>query len=252
MENKLVSIITPAYNASTTILETYKSIVEQTYSKWEWIVIDDFSSDNTFDIISSLAKDDSRIILIHPAEKGGAAVARNAGIEKARGKYIAFLDADDLWLPTKLEEQISFMQKNNYSFTYTNYEVFSEGKPKRYYVPKRNKATYKNLLKSCDIGCLTVIYDCEALGKVYMPLDAIKREDHGTWLDITRNGVVAYKLNKILSSYRVGEKTVSSNKFKMFKYQYWLYRKHERFNPFKAFWYTLNITFNKIFKKYIN
>ena len=251
MENNLVSIITPAYNASSTIEETYKSILSQTYDNWEWIVIDDFSTDNTFDIVSGLAKNNPKITLIRPKEKGGAAVARNAGIEIAKGRFVAFLDSDDLWMPKKIEKQIEFMLTNNYAFTYTNYEVFSSNKPKKIYIPKKEYATYKMLLKTCDIGCLTAVYDVTMIGKVYMPLDAIKREDQATWLDITRNGVVAHKLNAVLSAYRVGEKTVSSNKIKMIKYQYLLYRKHEHFNVIKSLWYTMLIVLNKMFNKYI-
>ena len=110
MENNLVSIITPAYNASSTIEETYKSILSQTYDNWEWIVIDDFSTDNTFDIVSGLAKNNPKITLIRPKEKGGAAVARNAGIEIAKGRFVAFLDSDDLWMPKKIEKQIEFIK----------------------------------------------------------------------------------------------------------------------------------------------
>lgn len=248
MNKPLVSIITPAFNCEKTIKETYESIKNQTFESWEWIVVEDHSKDDTFEYVKELIKDDSKVVLLRTDKNSGAAVARNIGIEKAKGKYIAFLDSDDLWKKEKLSHQIQFMQENNYFFTFTNYDLlYSCGKIKQHRI-KYSIITYKQLLKSDHIGCLTVVYDSEILGKVFMPLDCEKREDHGAWLDITKRGIDAYRLDEYLSVYRIGEKTVSSSKFKMIKFQFKLYRKHEKFNYLKSMWYTLICCFYKLFK----
>ena len=250
MKAPLVSIITPAYNCVSTIEETYKSILSQTFSDWEWIIVEDHSKDDSYNFIKKIIKDDTRVTLLQTEKNSGAAIARNAGIEKARGRFIAFLDADDLWKKEKLEHQVEFMLKNNYSFTFTNYDVlFPNGKIVNYEI-KKNQLTYKNLLRTNAIGCLTVIYDSEQLGKVFMPVDCYKREDYGAWLDITRNGTLAYKLNESLSIYRLDSNSVSSNKFRLLKYQYNVYRKHEKFNFIKSFWLLLICSLNKFAKKY--
>lgn len=245
-----VSIITPAYNCKKTIKETYESIYAQTFSDWEWIVVDDHSNDGSFEYIKEITAGDNRVLVLQTPQNSGAAVARNLGIEKACGRYIAFLDSDDLWKKEKISHQIKYMQENNYFFTFTNYDLlYSNGKIKQHCV-KYDVITYRTLLKSNHIGCLTVVYDSEALGKVFMPLDCEKREDHGTWLDITKRGTSAYRLDEYLSIYRIGEKTVSSNKTKMMKYQYRLYRKHEKFSVIKSVWYTFICSINKLLKKY--
>lgn len=249
MNKPLVSIITPAFNCKETIKETYESIKNQTFESWEWIVIEDHSEDGTFEFIKELTKNDERVALLKTETNSGAAIARNLGIEKASGRYIAFLDSDDLWKKGKLSRQVQFMKENSYSFTFTDYDLlYPDGRIKQYRT-KHNVVTYKRLLKSNHIGCLTVVYDSAALGKVFMPLDCEKREDHGAWLDITKRGVNAYRLDECLSVYRIGNDTVSSNKIKMMKYQYGLYRKHEKLNAIKSLWYTLLCSVNKI-KKY--
>lgn len=249
MENSLVSIITPAFNCANSIEDSYKSILAQSYKNWEWIIVEDHSKDGSFEFISKIIKDDKRVHLYRTSKNSGAAIARNIGIDKARGKYIAFLDADDLWEKNKLTEQINFMKKNGYFFTFTDYYfLFKNGKITRH-KNRKSIVSYKDLLKRNYIGCLTVIYDAEKLGKKYMPIDCVKREDHGAWLDITKTGINAFELKQYLSKYRVSGSGVSSNKFKMLKYQYLLYRKHEGFGVFKSLWYSSICCFNKIFIK---
>lgn len=250
MEKPTVSIITPAYNCVKTITETYESIKKQSFKSWEWIVVEDCSSDNSFQVINELAKHNPKVVVLRTEKNSGAAIARNLGIEKAKGKYIAFLDSDDLWKENKLEKQIEFMQSNNFAFTFTDYDLlFDDGRVKSH-TTKKNTIDYKSLLRRNDIGCLTVIYDKDLVGKVFMPTDCEKREDHGAWLDITRNGCLAHRLSESLSVYRIGSSTVSSNKYKMMKYQYRVYRNHEKFGPLKSAWYLLICTLNKIFRKY--
>ena len=244
-----VSIITPAYNCKETIKETFDSVISQTFSDWEWIIIEDQSTDGSYEFIKELVKDDKRIILLQTDKNSGAAKARNLGIEKAEGRYIAFLDADDLWSKDKLEHQIKFMEDNDYAFTYTNYDVLYEDNKRIAFDPKRLSSSYKDLLKACDIGCLTVIYDTQKLGKIYMPLDAPKREDYAMWLDMTRNGLVAHKLNENLATYRVHSGSVSFNKFSIIKYHYRVYRKHEGFGFFKSIYCLIAHSFNKVFYK---
>lgn len=244
MEKPIVSIITPAYNCASTIKETYLSIKAQTFSSWEWIVIEDCSKDNTYESIKEIADEDSRVVFLKTNVNSGAAVARNIGIEKANGRYIAFLDADDCWDSTKLEHQIEFMQNNNISFSYTDYRVlFADGMTKDYR-PTKTRVGYKDLLKNCDIGCLTAVYDSKLLGKRFVPLDCEKREDYGLWLDITRDGIYAYKLGEVLATYRIVANSVSSKKHRMLKYLYRVFRKHEKFGVFKSlnhlFIYSLN------------
>lgn len=248
--NPIISIITPAYKCKSTILETYESIKAQTFSSWEWIVVEDCSGDDTYEYIESLTQNDSRVVLLQTPKNSGAAIARNIGIEYAQGRYIAFLDADDLFVPTKLEKQIRFMSDNGYAFTFTNYNLLYASGTLKTCVVKKEFVNYKMLLKSNYIGCLTVIYDTKILGKVFMPLDCEKREDHGAWLDITRNHINAYRLGESLSIYRIGKKSVSSSKIKMIKYQYRLYRKHEKFNVFKSCWFVLLCTLFKVLFKY--
>ena len=246
----LVSIITPAFNCENTIKETYESIKNQSFYSWEWIIVEDHSNDNSFTIIKDIVKNDKRVIFFQTSKNSGAAIARNLGIRNAKGRYIAFLDADDLWEKEKLISQITFMEKNNYPFTFTNYDLlYCDGKIKKHRI-KKDVVTYNQLLKTNYIGCLTVVYDTSILGKIFMPLDCEKREDHGAWLDITRKGINAYRLDEYLSIYRVGNESVSSNKAKMIKYQYRLYRKHEKFCAIKSLWFTFLCSVNKVFKKY--
>ena len=250
MTRPLVSIITAAYNCKSTIRETYESIKNQTFLFWEWIIIDDHSTDGSFEYVNEMVKNDDRVIVLQMSNNSGAALARNTGIDKARGRYIAFLDADDLWKKEKLSSQITFMERNNYSFSFTNYDLlYGDDKIGKHRI-KKDYVTYRQLLKTNYIGCLTVIYDSLNLGKVYMPLDCEKREDHGAWLDITKKGTNAYRLDEYLSIYRIGSGSVSSNKRKMMKYQYRLYRKHEKFCVIKSLWYTFLCSVNKVFKKY--
>ena len=245
----LVSIVTPAYNASKTIEKVFESIVNQTYGNWEWIIVNDCSTDETYGVLKKLSSKDSRIVICSLDKNSGAASARNTGIDKARGRYIAFIDSDDAWEKDKLEKQISFMKQNNYDFTCTNYYVLIEGKKEKPYINKYKRIDYKRLLKSNIIGCSTVIIDVQNIGKQYMPLDAIKREDHAAWLDILNKGVIAYRLEDCLTKYYISKKgSVSSNKARMFKYQYLMYRNHMKFSALKSFYFTVIVGIHKIFK----
>ena len=250
MDQPLVSIITPAYNCSKTILETFNSIKKQSYSNWEWIIVEDHSTDDSFELLAKLAKEDKRIVLLRTPKNSGTATARNVGIDNAKGRFVSFLDADDMWKPNKLEVQVGFMLKNNIPFTYSNYDVlFPDGKI-ALFAPKKEYANYKTLLKRNDIGCLTVAYDSTKMDKAYMPLDSQKREDYAAWLDVTKKGITAVKINESLAIYRLGNATLTSNKKKMVRYHYRVYRNHEKFGVIKSLYYLAVFSLNKRFSKY--
>jgi glycosyltransferase involved in cell wall biosynthesis len=246
--NSLVSIITPLYNSEKFIEETIQSVLNQTYSNWEMIIVNDCSTDNGVDILKKYSEKDNRIKLIQLIKNGGGAVARNRAIEEAKGKYIAFLDSDDLWKPEKLEKQIKFMKENSYSFTFTKYQQMNEnGEKLEKYIEVPKTLNYKQALLKNPIGCLTVIYDSEKLGKVYLPLIR-KRQDYALWLKILKSGVTGYGLNENLAYYRLRENSISSNKVDLIKYQWKLYREIEKLNIFESIFYLSCVVFQKIFK----
>ena len=217
----LVSIIMPSYNSEKYISDSIESILSQTYSNWELLITDDCSTDNTINIISDFKDRDCRIKLFLNDVNSGSGLSRNKSIEYAKGKYIAFLDSDDLWRKSKLYEQIRFMECNSYLFTYTSYQKF-DANGKRGVVNPITSVTYEKLLYSNVIGCLTAIYNSEVLGKFYMP-DIRRKQDFGLWLDILKEVPKAYCLNKVLADYRC-DSGVTSNKFKVLKQQWQFYR----------------------------
>lgn len=222
----LVSIITPSYNCSRTIIDTIKSVQSQTLNDWEMIIVDDCSIDNTVDVINSYIKNDNRIKLIRSSWNGGAAVSRNIAIDAANGRYIAFLDSDDKWHKTKLEKQINFMQSNDIDLSYTGYNRYSEdGMFLSSFMPPKS-VCYNDILKTNSIGCLTAIYDTKRIGKVFMP-NISKRQDMGLWLRILKLTERAYGMNEVLADYCIQRNSVSSNKYHAAKFQWRLYREVE-------------------------
>jgi len=233
----LVSIITPSYKSEKFISQTIKSVLAQTYQDWEMIIVDDVSPDNSNEIIEEYCKKDSRIKLIKLEQNSGPAIARNRAIEEAKGRYIAFLDADDLWKSDKLEKQIKFMEEKNCALSYSAYETMSEeGVLQNKYINPPLKLSYKDLLKSNYIGCLTAIYDTQKIGKVYMP-SISKRQDYGLWLKILRKTDFAYGMDEPLAIYRIMSNSVSSNKFKLLKYHYKLFTEFENISFIKTLYY---------------
>lgn len=246
MKNNFISIVTPLYNAEKYIEHTIKSIQLQTHQNWEMIIVDDCSKDNGPEILRKYAEKDNRIKLIKLSENGGGAVARNRAIKKAKGKYIAFLDSDDLWHPKKLEKQVKFMEENNYDFTYTQYEkIDEEGIPLNEIVRSKDKVNYKGLLKSNQIGCLTAMYNAEKLGKIYMPLIR-KRQDYALWLQVLKKVDYGYCLKENLAQYRIVNGSVSSNKMDLIKYNWKLFREIEQLSIFKSFYYLSWNIFTKL------
>jgi len=243
-----VSIITPLYNAEKTIVQTIESVLAQSYKNWEMLIVNDYSSDNSKEIITKYMLVDHRIKYIELQENKGAAYARNKALEKAVGRYIAFLDADDFWKPRKLEEQIAFMQKKNIALSYTSYDVINQEGEIRKIFKAKAKISYIDMLKTSQIGCLTAIYDTDKLGKVYMPMIR-KRQDYALWLHILKQIGHAEGLQNSLAVYRITKSSLSSNKFKAAQYQWKVYREFEKLSYIKALYYFLHYAYNGI-KKY--
>lgn len=232
----LVSIITANYNGEQFISETIDSVFDQSYQNWELIVIDDYSSDTSVEIIKEYIKKDDRIQLISNKVNLGAAKTRNKGIEAAKGKYIAFLDGDDLWRPEKLNKQISFMLENEKErlFSYTSYQWMDEqGKQLEHSLHALPEINYHDMLDKNRIGCLTAVYNQEVLGKVYMP-DIRKRQDYGLWLKLLKRTEFCFGMEEVLADYRVREASMSSNKFEMLKWNWKLFYEIENLGFFKS------------------
>lgn len=245
---ELVSVIMPNYNGGEFIKHAVNSVINQTYKNWELIFVDDCSTDNSLEIIEELRQQDKRIKVYKNSENKGAATSRNIALEQACGRFIAFLDADDMWYSDKLNQQLAFMSQNDVAFCCTAYEVIdAEGNKTSEYYPKKEIFGYKDILKHNSIGCLTVIFDLNKISDVTMPIEAARREDHACWLKILRTGVKAYCLNEILSSYRVHQ-SVSYNKRKMVKYQWNVYKNVEKLGFFKSVKYMLSWMWYGFFK----
>ena len=227
----MISIITPVYNAAAFICQTIKMVQAQTYTDWELLLVDDGSKDGSVEAIESYLRDhpDNRIRFIDKGVNEGAALTRNRGIKEARGRYIAFLDADDVWLEHKLQRQMEFMQEANAGFVFSAYEFGDEearGTGRIVHVPQT--LTYKKALSRTVIFTTTVLLDTGKIPKelIYMP--NVPSEDSATWWQILRKGHVAYGLDEVLAIYRRPGKSLSSNKLKAIQRIWYLYRKVEK------------------------
>jgi len=225
----LVSIVVPVYNSGKFIAETIKSVQDQTYTNWELLLVNDVSTDKSVEIINELQKKDKRIKLFNNRVNSGAGPSRNRGIKEAKGQYLAFLDADDLWLKTKLAKQVKFMQKNDCAFSFTGYEFADAfGKPngKKVRVPKT--ITYKQALKNTIIFTSTVMFDISKLKKSQTQMPNVRRgQDTACWWSVLKIIPYANGLNEVLSYYRRTPETLSANKYKALKRTWYLYRNVE-------------------------
>ncbi len=233
----LVSIIMPAYNTGHFIADSINSVINQTYSNWELIIINDCSNDNTLSVIASF--NDKRISLINNNKICGAAYSRNIGIKQAKGDYIAFLDSDDLWVEDKLDKQLRFMQKGNISFSCASYKI--EGTQNK--VVRSPKIITHKKLKRCNyIGCLTVIYKRDIYPEISIPDSITKRNDYAFWLKLTEKAPCSY-FDDVLGVYRKNKNSLSSGcKIKLFKYHIDMWRKLYNFSVIKSFCYSLRNT----------
>lgn len=228
MDN-LVSIIVPVYNAGAFIEDTIRMVLAQTYTQWELLLVDDCSKDDSRAKIEAFCGQDERIRLIARERNGGAAEARNMGMDNAGGRYIAFLDADDVWLPEKLEKELRFMEEKNAAFAFTAYEFGDEaarGTGKIVNVPET--LTYKEALSRTVIFTTTVIFDLTRIDKKMIQMPNVASEDTATWWKVLRCGYTAYGLNEVLAVYRRPAGSLSSNKFIAIKRIWNLYRNEEK------------------------
>lgn len=237
LKEPLVSVITPAYNAERFIGETIESVLKQTYPHWEMIIVDDKSTDRTVEIVESYVKQDSRIKLIQLEKNSGSAVARNTAMDNAKGRYLAFLDSDDLWMEEKLEKQLKFMQENDIAFSFTKYVRMKENGELTNAISKAPKRVgYHQLMKHCVIGCLTVMIDREKVGEERM-VNIRTRQDYAFWLSLMKKGFDAYGLPEVLAKYRLVENSISSNKLKAAKQNWYVYYHIEKQGLLKSLWY---------------
>ena len=251
-----VSIITPTFNSERFIAETILSVQAQTYQDWEMIIVDDCSTDRTAEIVASFQEKDSRIKYFYNSTNKGSAFSRNLALQNAKGKWIAFLDSDDLWHPEKLEKQIEFMTKNNYHFSYTNYCEIDENSKETGILITGPKVISNKLMKAyCWPGCLTVMYDAEKVG-IMQTVDIKINEEYALWIKITKK-TNCYLLDENLAKYRRHNKSLTSQSyFKLIKWHYLMFRKSENRNAVSSCVLTfVNLvfgTYKKIFyrKKY--
>ncbi len=235
MEEK-VSIIVPVYNAEKYIRETIDCVKAQTYENWELVLVEDGSTDESLCILETVERQDGRIRVIRQ-ENGGAAKARNHGLSKAAGRFVAYLDADDLWSPDKLEKQLAFMAKKEAAFSFTGYEFADEkGKGTGKIVRVPEELCYKEALKNTTIFTSTVIFDTKRLAKEKLFMPMIKSEDTALWFKILREGVTAYGLSENLVRYRRPAKSLSSNKLEAVRRIWRLYRKAEGLSLWYSFY----------------
>ena len=245
----LVSIITPSYNSARFINECVGSVLEQTYTNWELIIVDDASDDNSRKLISNIAARDNRIKFVFLTENIGVAGARNIALGKSKGRYIAFLDSDDVWKKEKLTKQIDFMQSHDISFSFSSYEPMSENGIEIFKEIKAPlKIDYNSFLKNTIIGCLTVVLDKHKIGDFKMP-NLRTSQDVALWLSIMKGGVVAYGIKQSLAYYRIVGESNTSNKFKVIVGVWRIYRNEEGLGYIKSIWYFLNYAFNAVKKR---
>ena len=242
MDKGLVSIICPTHNCEKFVEQTISCVLSQSYSNVELIIVDDNSTDKTVEIIKK--HNDNRIKLFVNEKNEGAAYSRNLAIKNATGKYIAFLDGDDIWLPNKLEKQIQFMEENNYDFSYTDYEVVDEqGKSTGIYFTGPKKVTYRKFLRIDYIGTSTVIYRRDVYPDLEIPNNIYKRNDDAMWLLLSKK-CDCYLMKGIYSQYRRNEGSISSGKKrKLFKYHVELYNILYKWGGFKSYFFAFRNVF---------
>lgn len=245
MSKDLVSIITPTYNCAKFIGATIESVLNQTYQNFEMIIVDDASKDNTEEVVKSFK--DKRIKYIRLSKNSGPAVARNRAMEEAKGKYMAFLDSDDLWKKEKLEKQINFIKKNKYKIICSDYEqIDEEGNKLNKIIPCKKKVNYNGILLSCPVGNSTVFYDVSKLGKFKVP-NIRKRNDDALWLQILKKEEYMYGQKEVLMEYRIRQNSVSSNKLSLIKYHWQLYREIEHLSVIRSIFHIVVWGFIKVF-----
>lgn len=250
LSNPEVSIITPAYNCEKTIKTTINSVLSQSFINWEMIITNDCSTDDTEKIIRSYASKDERLIVISNMSNVGASASRNESIQRARGRFMCFLDSDDYWNEDKLDSQLSFMKASDVAFCYHDYIIVDENGNCKRKVTCPEVTTYKAYLKDNKIGVLTIMLNINKIGKPYMYNQPVAATV-GTWLKILKSGVVGVKAPDILGYYRITTGSLSRNKLRS-RYWYWrALRDVMKINSFVALYYTFLSSFNAFKKNHL-
>lgn len=247
-----VSIITPVYNGEKFIFKTFESLLNQIYTNWEWIIVDDNSIDNSWLIINELRLIDVRIKIFKNEINMGAGFSRNIAIEKASGSFIAFLDCDDIWHPKKLKLQINLMKQNNIAFSHTSYGYIDENDNKikgTFHVSKK-LVNYFHLLKRTEISCLTAVYNCEMIGKFYMS-NHRRKQDYALWLKILKSGYYSYPIDVELAYYRQRKASATSNKWLLIHKHILFLMETQNMNFFTALYYTLFWSINGFYRYFV-
>ena len=248
---ELISIITPVYNSEKYIAETIESVLAQTYLDWEMIIVDDCSTDNSKEIIRKYAGKDRRIHLVEFEKNSGTGKARDVALQNAKGRFVAFLDSDDKWLPEKLEKQIRFMSENNYPISFTSYKSIDENGKDLYRIIRVVKSVnLHQYLKNTIIGYSSSMIDLKQTGS-FQIADIRIRVDTQVWISLLKKGFIAYGLDEVLMIYRVHKKSISSNKFYAAKKTWNLYYSVEKLGFYKSVYYFGNYAFNAFKKHYL-
>lgn len=238
MKYDLVSIVMPVYNAGAFLEKTVETVQGQTFKNWELIAVDDCSTDGSFEALCALAEKDGRIRPVRQEYNGGAAAARNRGVALAQGRYLAYLDADDLWAAAKLEKELAFLTEKQAAFAFTGYE-FGDcnglGNGKIVHVPET--LTYKKALSRTVIFTTTVLFDLQKISRDLVCMPQVKSEDTATWWKILRSGYTAYGLDENLAVYRRPAQSLSSNKLEAIRRIWHLYRGQEGLSLFTSLYH---------------
>lgn len=249
MEKSLVSIIIPSFNSEKFIAQTIQSVQSQTYKNWEMIIVDDCSSDKTASIIEEFVTIDDRIHLFQLEKNSGTGIARNVALSKTKGQYIAFLDADDLWKPIKLEKQIQFLKQHNLSFTFSFYDcIDEEGSSLNRRVESPRNLSYRQLFFCNYVGNLTGIYDVNYFGKI--PISSTrKRQDWMLWLTILKKTKKAKPVPESLALYRIRDNSISASKVDLVKHNFAVYRSFHGYSLLVSFFCMVGFLFMQLIIK---
>jgi teichuronic acid biosynthesis glycosyltransferase TuaG len=248
----LVSIITPSYNSMKYIEATIISVLGQTMSNWEMIIVDDCSTDGTQNLVKLAIAEDNRIILMENEKNIGQGLTRNRAIKAAQGRFIAFLDSDDVWTPNKLEVQLSAMESLGVALSHTAFGYINQTGEiiKSPLHVSKEPINYKDLLRRTEIGCLTVVYDTDIVGKMYMP-DLPRSQDYALWLSILKQGHKSLPIDEVLAYYRIHDSNISKNKWKKIPFHWAVLRDHEELGLIKSAWYTFLWATNGLVRYFI-
>ena len=245
----LISVIMPCYEMEKFIASSIRSVCNQTFSNWELLIVDDASTDKTVEIVQRFQESDSRIRFAAKSTHTGIAATRNQAIGMAKGQYLAFLDADDVWHSKKLEKQLAFMRSKHIGFSYSAYNLIDEeGNELGKTIQTAGDLNYNDYLHNTIIGCSTVMADTNITGHVVVP-DFRTSEDTATWLNILKKGFKAYAFSDVSVSYRIRKKSASSNKFKAAIDLWKVYRRQEKLPFFKAVECFLSYAYHSVKKR---